>query len=251
MARRDRRSDLFALCYHAVSPTWPAPLSIEPELLDRQLGMLARRGYVGVPAREALAGEAPERAVILTFDDAYRSVLELAKPILDRHGMRASVFVPTVWAGREEPMTWPGIDQWMGGEHEHELMCMTWDQLRELDAAGWEVGSHTQTHPRLPEVADDVVLANELEVSRVEVEERIGTGCDTIAYPYGAYDERVVEATGRAAYRYGLTLPGRLHPPRNLAWPRVGVYHVDRGWRFRLKVARPFRAFRASRLWPG
>jgi peptidoglycan/xylan/chitin deacetylase (PgdA/CDA1 family) len=239
------------LCYHAVSPTWPAALSITPEALDDHLGRLARRGYRGIPAREALAdGGADGRTVVVTFDDAYRSVLELAKPILDRHGMRGSVFVPTDWAGREEPMTWPGIDQWLGTEHEPELLCMTWDQLRELNAAGWEIGSHTCSHPRLPEVGDDLALANELELSRVEVEERIGAGCDTIAYPYGAYDERVVEATGRAAYRYGLTLPRRLHAPRALAWPRTGVYHVDEGWRFRLKASRPFRALRSSPLWP-
>jgi peptidoglycan/xylan/chitin deacetylase (PgdA/CDA1 family) len=242
---------VFALCYHAVSRDWPAALSIEPDVLDRQLGMLARRGYAGVPAREGLAGEAGDRAAILTFDDAYRSVLELAKPILDSHGMRASVYVPTDWAGRTEPMTWPGVDQWLGGPHEHELTCMSWDELGGLEEAGWEVGSHTRSHPRLAEVEHDAELADELEGSRRVCEERLGRPCESIAYPYGSYDERVVEAAGRAGYRYGLTLPRGLHPPRELAWPRIGIYHVDSGWRFGLKVAAPMRALRASRLWPG
>jgi peptidoglycan/xylan/chitin deacetylase (PgdA/CDA1 family) len=242
---------VFALCYHAVSEDWPAALSIEPDVLDRQLGMLARRGYAGLPAREALSGPAGDRTVVLTFDDAYRSVLELAKPILDRHGMRASVYVPTDWAGRQEPMTWPGVDQWLGGRHEHELSCMSWDELAGLEEAGWEVGSHTRSHPRLADLADDAELADELEGSRLVCEERLGRPCESIAYPYGSYDERVVEAAGRAGYRYGLTLPKALHPPRELAWPRVGIYHVDTGWRWRLKVAAPMRALRASSLWPG
>lgn len=244
-------SDLLVLCYHAVSPTWPAPLSITPEALDDHLGRLARRGWRGIPAREALAdGGAGGRTVVVTFDDAYRSVLELAKPILDRHGMRGSVYVPTDWAGRDEPMTWPGIDHWLGGDHERELLCMTWDQLAELEEAGWEVGSHTRSHPRLPEVADDAALADELEGSRLVCEERLGRRCETIAYPYGAHDERVVAAAERAGYRFGLTLPRRLHAGRGLAWPRTGVYHVDEGWRFALKASRPFRALRASPLWP-
>lgn len=203
-----------------------------------------------MPAREALA-ERDGPTVAITFDDAYRSVLELAKPILDSHGMRASVYVPTDWAGREEPMTWPGIDQWLGGPHEHELTCMTWEQLGGLEAAGWEVGSHTRSHPRLSQVADDAELADELEGSRRVCEERLGRPCEAIAYPYGDHDERVVEAAGRAGYRYGLTLPARLHAERELAWPRVGIYHVDRGARFRLKVSPPLRKLRASRLWPG
>lgn len=216
-------------------------------MLDEQLGMLARRGYAGLPAREALSGDAPGRAVILTFDDAYRSVLEMAKPILDRHGMRASVYVPTDWAGRTDPMTWPGVDQWLGGEHEHELLCMTWDELGQLEEAGWEVGSHTRSHPKLPQVTDDAALADELEGSRAECEEKLGRPCESIAYPYGAYDERVVEAAGAAGYRYGLTLPKALHPPRDLAWPRVGIYHVDRGWRWRAKSSRAVRVLRSSR----
>jgi peptidoglycan/xylan/chitin deacetylase (PgdA/CDA1 family) len=204
-----------------------------------------------VPAREALAGDVGRSTAILTFDDAYRSVLELAKPILDSHGMRASVYVPTDWAGRAEPMTWPGIDQWLGGPHEHELTCMSWDELAELEDAGWEVGSHTRSHPRLPELEDDGALAEELEGSRQACEDGLGRPCESIAYPYGAHDERVVAAAGRAGYRYGLTLPGRLHAPRDLAWPRIGIYHVDRGRRFRLKVSPAMRAFRATRLWPG
>ena len=243
-------SDLLVLCYHAVSPDWPAALSTTPEAFEEHVALLARRGYRGVPAREALAA-GDGRTVAITFDDAYRSVLELARPILDRHGMRASVYAPTDWVGREEPMTWPGIDQWLGGPHEGELTCMTWGQLGELEEAGWEVGSHTRSHPRLSQVAGDAELADELEGSRTACQEGLGRPCDSIAYPYGDHDERVVEAAGRAGYRYGLTLPGRLHAERELAWPRVGIYHVDRGMRFRLKVARPMRALRATRLWPG
>jgi peptidoglycan/xylan/chitin deacetylase (PgdA/CDA1 family) len=242
-------ADTFALCYHAVSEDWPADLSLTPDALDRHLGQLARRGYAGLPAREALGAAPPGRAVAITFDDAYRSVLELAKPILDRYGMRASVYVPTDWAGRDEPMIWPGIEQWHGGPHEHELLCMSWDELRALADAGWEVGSHTRSHPRLNEVADDAALDDELAGSRAACEEAMGRPCESIAYPYGAHDERVLEAAGRAGYRLGLTLPVAFPEPRPLAWPRLGVYHPDDGWRWRLKVARPMRWLRTTRPW--
>jgi peptidoglycan/xylan/chitin deacetylase (PgdA/CDA1 family) len=163
--------------------------------------------------------------------------------------MRASVYVATDWPERGEPMAWPGIDQWLGGPHEAELACMGWDELRALDQAGWEVGSHTRSHPRLDEVADDAALREELEGSKRMCEERMAVPCESIAYPYGAYDERVVEAAGRAGYRFGLTLPKDLHPPRALAWPRVGVYHVDDGLRWKLKVLPLARRIRGSRAY--
>jgi peptidoglycan/xylan/chitin deacetylase (PgdA/CDA1 family) len=243
-------SDVLVLCYHAVSPTWPAALSIEPEALERQLAGLARRGYSGVPVTEALTGPPTERTVAISFDDAYRSVLELARPILDRLGMRASVYVPTDWPDREGPMSWPGIDQWLAGPHESEMRCMSWDQLRGLADDGWEVGSHTCSHPRLPDL-DDQALDAELGQSRAACEERMGRPCRSIAYPYGAVDERVVEAAGRAGYGFGVTLPRGLHAPRPLYWPRVGIYHADgqADWRWRLKVSPALRRLRASPAW--
>ena len=243
-------SDVLVLCYHAVSPDWPAALSIAPEALERQLRGLARRGYSGVPVTEALTAPPAERTVGISFDDAYRSVLELARPILDRLGMRASVYVPTDWPGRDAPMTWPGIEQWLGGPHEREMRCMSWDQLRGLADHGWEVGSHTCSHPRLPEL-DDAALGRELGQSRTACEQRMDRACQSIAYPYGAVDERVVAAAARAGYRFGVTLPRGLHAPRPLYWPRVGIYHADgqADWRWRLKVSPALRRLRASPAW--
>jgi peptidoglycan/xylan/chitin deacetylase (PgdA/CDA1 family) len=244
-------SDVLVLCYHAVSPSWPAALSITPDAFERQLALLARRGYRGATLREAIAEPPAERTVAVTFDDAYRSVLELARPILDRLGMPASVYVPTAWPEREAPMSWAGIDQWLGGPHEGELRCMSWDELRGLADHGWEVGSHTRSHPRLTEVGDDGTLTDELAGSRADCEAALGRPCDTLAYPYGAVDERVEAAAGRAGYAYAVSLPHGLHERRPLCWPRVGIYHADgeSEWRWRLKLSPGVRRLRASRAW--
>ena len=243
-------SDVLVLCYHAVSPKWPAPMSITPDAFEWQVRFLARRGYRAATVAEALSGPPAGRTVAITFDDAYRSVLELARPILDRLGMPASVYVPTAWPGRDAPMSWPGIDHWVGGPHEHELRCMGWDELRGLADHGWEVGSHTRSHPRLPEL-DDPALDGELAGSRADCESGLGRECQSLAYPYGAVDRRVVAAAERAGYRHAVTLPRGLHRPEPLHWPRVGIYHVDgeARWRWRMKVSPLARRIRASGAW--
>ena len=241
-------SDTIVLCYHAVSERWPAPLSVTPQAFERQLELLVRRGYEGATFRDAALGARPRKTVAVTFDDAYLSVLEVARPILDRRGLPATVFVPTDWPARGEPMRWPGIDQWMGGAFEPELRPLTWEQLAALDAHGWEVGSHTRSHPRLTTLGD-AALDEELRESRAECERRLGRPCTTLAYPYGDYDSRVADAAGRAGYAAACTLPSQFHAVRPLEWPRVGVYHDDSERRYRLKVSRAVRAVRASRAW--
>jgi len=241
-------SDTIVLCYHAVSERWPAALSVTPEAFERQLELLVRRGYEGATFRDAAMNRRPRKTVVVTFDDAYLSVLERARPILDRLGLPGTVFVPTDWPGRGEPMHWPGIDQWMGTEFEPELRSLTWEQLAGLAADGWEIGSHTRSHPHLTTL-DDRTLDEELRGSRAECERRLEQSCTTLAYPYGDYDARVAAAAGRAGYDAACTLPARIHPARPLEWPRVGVYHEDSERRYRLKVSPAVRAVRASRVW--
>lgn len=241
-------SDVLTLCYHAVAERWPAALSVTPEALDSQIRLLVDRGYVGATFSDAVERPPSERTLVVTFDDAYRSVIERAYPILAQHGLPATVFAVTSFVGTDGPMTWPGIDGWLGGEYEPELAAMSWDELGRLVAAGWEVGSHTISHPRLPTLAD-AELAEELSRSRAVCTERIGTECRSLAFPYGDYDDRVVVATGEAGYSAAATLSARLHPSEALRWPRVGVYHADDMHRFRAKVSPSLRRLRATRVW--
>jgi peptidoglycan/xylan/chitin deacetylase (PgdA/CDA1 family) len=243
--------DVLVLCYHAISERFPAALSVTPDAFERQLAILKRAGYRGATFADAVRATSG-RVVAITFDDAYLSELTLAKPLLDAVGYPATVYAPTAYLDTpERPLKWDGIEQWHGGEHERELLPMSWDQLGELAEAGWEIGSHTRTHPHLDRVEDETELRDELVESKATVERRLGRDCTTLAYPYGEYDERVIAAAGAAGYAAAGTLPARLHPARPLAWPRVGIYRGDDERRFRLKVSRVMRKLRGSRLWPG
>ena len=142
--------DVLVLCYHAVSDRWPCELAVSPELLDEQVAGLKRRGYRATTFTRAITDPPWRRTMAITFDDAYRSTLEQGLPVLARHERPATVYAPTDFVGRDAPMSWPGIEQWADGPHRDELLCLGWDGLAELADAGWEVGSHTRSHPRLP-----------------------------------------------------------------------------------------------------
>lgn len=226
------------LCYHAISPDWPAVLSVTPECFAAQLEWLARRAYRGVTFSEAAEAGPDARVVAVTFDDAFSSVLELGAPILDRLGWPATVFVPTAFPDSGGPLRWDGVDHWIGGPHDHEMRCMTWSDLRGLADRGWEIGSHTCTHPHLTQLGPDE-LREELQASRTACEAGMGRPCRTLAYPYGDHDSRVIEATREAGYDYAASIDALLPETEPLALPRAGIYHGDTAWRWRLKLS-PF-----------
>lgn len=242
-------SELLVLGYHAVDADWPATLSVRPDALEHQLTRLFERGYRGATFTEALRGARSRRTVVVTFDDGFRSVLEQAKPILDRFELPGTLYVPTNWPGSPEPMSWKGIDQWLGTPHEPQLQSLDWEQLRGLAADGWEIGSHTCSHPRLPLVADDAALDDELVRSKAVLERELDRPCTSLAYPYGAVDARVEASVRRAGYAAACTLPrtrNLLARGNPLQWPRVAVHRVDTERRFAVKVSVPLRRARAA-----
>lgn len=246
-----RGSDLLVLCYHAVSPTWDADLSVTPHALEWQLGLLKRRGYRGMTFAEATRPDAvDERTLVVTFDDAFESVHRLAYPILAKLGLPATVFVPTRQAFGQAPMSWPGVDHWQDSSHAQELQGMSREQLRELAAGGWEIGAHTRTHACLTDVSNDE-LADELAGSKADCERELGVSCVTVAYPFGAADSRVIAAARSAGFEAAAGLSRDLVHRSRFYWPRVGVYHRDTPRHFRLKVSPLVRRLRSSRLAAG
>jgi peptidoglycan/xylan/chitin deacetylase (PgdA/CDA1 family) len=228
-------SDTLVLCYHAVSDSWPAPLAVSVDQLRTQLERLVARGYRGATFSDAVAGTGAERTLAVTFDDAYRSTLK-ALPVLAELDLPGTVFVPTAHVGSPDPMVWDGIDQWVGGPHEPELHCMNAAELRQLADAGWEIGAHTDSHPRLTTLAD-TELERELTVSRARVGELMGAPCRSLAYPYGDFDGRVVAAARGAGYEAACTLDVGSHGGDRLIWPRVGIYRDEPDWRVAVKCS--------------
>jgi peptidoglycan/xylan/chitin deacetylase (PgdA/CDA1 family) len=217
---------VLVLCYHGVSDTWPAPTAVTPELLEKQLSLLKRLGYRGATFTQALTAPPARRTLVVTFDDAPRSVAKLAAPILRALDLPGTVFVPTSFPGNGKPMAWPGQDEWAVSDHVEELTCMSWEELGELMGEGWEVGSHTRSHPHLTHL-DDASLEEELRGSLEDCQRALGQPCRTLAYPYSDYDGRVVTAARDAGYLFAATVPREPVAPLPLQWPRVGVYRSD------------------------
>jgi peptidoglycan/xylan/chitin deacetylase (PgdA/CDA1 family) len=240
---------MLVLAYHAVSASWPSALAVAPAMLERQLQLLRRRGYHGLTfaecERRRMAGTLPKRCVVITFDDGYHSTL-MAKPILEAAGFPATVFVVTQFVESGAPLSWPGIDDWLDSDQAGELRPLSWEELRELSASGWEIGSHTLTHVRLPTL-EDTLLAAELEDSREAIRRRVGA-CETIAYPYGLADRRVAGAALSAGYLSGCTLPRSHAVDEPHLRPRVSIYSKDRSLRFRAKISPASLALRRAKL---
>ncbi len=225
------------LCYHAISPTWSAGLSVTPEAFESQIAFLLERGWTAATFAEVVRVP-PAKTIAITFDDAFASVKTYALPILRRLGAPATVFAPTDYVSRQAPLAWLGLHHWDHGPDATELTPMSWDDLGELAELGWEIGSHTRSHPLLTRILDDDRLAAELAESRRECADRIGRPVTTIAYPYGDVDDRVQALTRQAGYEAAAALGWPIGSADPFRFPRIGVYNKDSSRRFRFKVGR-------------
>ncbi len=252
-------NDLLILCYHAVSARWPTEFAVDPRHLEAQIQSLLRRGYRPDTLSVAIDERPRGKTLVVTFDDAYRSVLSEGYPVLARLGVPATVYVPTVFATSQEPMAWAEMGKWIGGPFERELDPMSWDELRGLAQAGWEIGSHSRSHQDLTSLAD-AELEAELRGSREDCENELQRPCPTLAYPFSSYDRRVMDLAKASGYDTAVildnhvaipraSLPGSRADSRNAhELLRSGIYRRDGRFRFGAKASRAARQIRSSRV---
>ncbi|MGI9385972.1 MAG: polysaccharide deacetylase family protein [Methyloligellaceae bacterium] len=120
----------------------------------------------------------------LSFDDGFRNIYTNALPILERLEIPAITFVPSAMIGADPEATEKFCVQVL--EHNQAIEMMTWDEVTNLVARGYEIGSHTRRHSRLSEASsDNELLEDEIIGSKREIEDRLGQPCDYIAWPFG------------------------------------------------------------------
>jgi peptidoglycan/xylan/chitin deacetylase (PgdA/CDA1 family) len=219
------------LMYHSIShPAGPDPhlLRVHPDRLDRHLRLLRRLGLRGVGLTELLRaqerGEAG-RLVALTFDDGYTDFRQHAMPVLERHGMSATLYVV---AGRMG-----ATNEWDTGPR---WDVMDADQVRAVAAAGHEVGSHTMTHARLSG-ADPGTLTEEVATSRQVLQDVLQREVAGFCYPYGAFDTAAADAVQAAGYDNGCVI-GDYQPGDRFTVPRCYVGPRDTGAHLVARMAR-------------
>ncbi len=199
------------LCLHYVEPAASGRrLAVTPAQLRAAVERLAAEGRRPAALADYLTAPPASGRYTLAFDDAQRSVLTRAAPLLRSLGVPATLFVPTASVGTSDEF-------------------LSWDELRALRDLGWTLGSHTVTHPRMSwrlydedAAAYAARLDEECARSREVMERELGVEVTLFAYPYGEAPPAAREAVRRAGYRAAFTVSDALRWDGDaLAIPRL------------------------------
>jgi peptidoglycan/xylan/chitin deacetylase (PgdA/CDA1 family) len=208
-----------------------------------------RRGYLGLTFAESErrrgAGTLPAKFVVVTLDDGLAYVVG-AKPILDGVGFPATIFLVKNFmeTGKRPYRGW--LDSVPDSPHASEMRPLDWSAVEMLVEGGWEIGSHTASHPLLTSLTDAELVA-ELESSRAWIADRLGR-FETLAYPYGRADERVASADEKAGYLAACTLTGAHPVDEPYRRPRLELYEAEVDVRLAVKTSPLSLSLRRSRI---
>lgn len=177
------------LMYHEVSPTGSGELYLTPEDFQSELDWLTENGWHGITLGQLYAHwyedePLPEKPVVLTFDDGYRTMYTEVMPRLKQAGFAGTFFV--IPAAR-----W---SDWSMDEGMFAAMVNN----------GMELGSHTYNHLELDTLSQSDI-AGELQSSMALIEQLTGQPVVSVCYPAGAYNDTVLEQAQAAGYRIGVT----------------------------------------------
>lgn len=236
------RSDhALILCYHAIADLAGDPIlaeyGIPPQVFEQQLDRLRARRFTFISPGELAVmleegGKVPANSVLLTFDDCYSELIEIARSILAPRGIPALAFAVSGMAS--------DTNEWDNAAGSRSLALLDGVGLRELASLGVEVGCHSRTHRPLPEVAN-------AELS----DETLGAADDLVdggvqrprffAYPHGLSDPHSRAAVRSAGFIAAFGLRRGLASNRSDRFnlPRLEIFARDVGWRFGFKTACP------------
>ena len=186
------------LVYHNIGREARGRLVLGVDAFTEQMRYLKSNGYRVVSVAEfvewlQLRRQLPRKAVVLTFDDGYRSFKDYAYPVLKELRFTATLFVYTdyVGAGRN---------------------ALTWDDLKALAAEGFDVQAHSKSHAdlRRGESETDAQYARRMQVELVEpprvLARNIGRPISVLAYPYGRVDDAVLAKLKDGGYQAAFTV---------------------------------------------
>jgi peptidoglycan/xylan/chitin deacetylase (PgdA/CDA1 family) len=187
------------LVYHQFSEDCSSPMCLSRRAFEDQMRYLKENDFRVISPDELLdfltyKRGLPQKSILITMDDGYRSVYKIAYPILKKYGFTATLFIYTNFVGVSK-------------------MAITWDQLKEMKVDGFTIGSHSISHSDLTlqmdgETDTDVIarIKQELFGSKNIIDKKLGQNTNILAYPYGKYNQRCVQIARKAGYKLAMSV---------------------------------------------
>ena len=181
------------LVYHSFGPALAKKensdqlhFRVTAEKFEAQMKYLSDNGYHPVSLSNYVNSlinktKLPDKAIVLSFDDGWKTQYTYAVPILEKYNFPATFFIITNYPDKNYPA------------------YMTWSNLKDLVAHNFDIESHTKTHAMLTK-ASPQKLADELSGSKKTLENKLGIKVTVLAYPSYMQNEIVRKATASAGY---------------------------------------------------
>ncbi len=209
---------------------------------SKQMAYLADKCSVVKPSDIKKKSDTDRILTAITFDDAFVSVLENAVPVLKKYKLPAAFFVPTGNLGKT-PL-WTLSDDCSDSNE----TVMNEQQIMELDKNGFDIFSHTVSHPVLTEIEFDMLM-NELKDSKQALENILNHPVHAVSYPHGTYNSNVCKVAKKAGYKQAFTItPSVVDESTNdMRIGRFAVSPKDGLFKFKLKVSGAYQIVRYLR----
>jgi len=193
------------LSYHRVSAAGKVEsMTIPQKTFEAQMNYLKENGYAVITIDQFFEFlnfnfQAPPKSVVLTFDDGWKSIYEVAYPILKKYNFPATLFVYTDLIGTKR--------------------AMSWAQVKELSENGFAIHSHSKTHRNLARLKKGESfgayyrsIEQELHDSKKVIVEKVGAECNYFAYAYGAYNPLMIAMLKKYGYHGAFTVKRGANP---------------------------------------
>lgn len=188
------------LYYHSVQVMPGSTAVVSPTKFTEQMQYLADNGYHPLTMAEFSAimegqAAAPDKPVLLTFDDGYVDNHSTVMPLLSKLGFPATLFMS------------PGVMD--------DKRFINWEQAADLRDSGWDIHPHGMTHPYLTKLTAEE-QAYEITEARKQIEEKLGVTADVFCYPYGQYNNTTLKILKDNGFRYAFTIDqGKTNPKQH------------------------------------
>ena len=223
--------DIPIITYHKISAIKEFGITtITPHTFRKQLELLSEKGYESITFKQYTANhKLPDKPIIISFDDTYKSVYENAFPIMKNLNFRGVLFIISDYIGKK--------NLWEAYPIQRNFYHANVQEINDMLDTGFEIGSHSKTHQFLPYLDNESII-NELNDSKHFLEKTFRTDIISCCYPYGGYSGKVINLTQSAGYSYGM---GNLRfssktSGNTLCLPRRSIYSTDSLFTFYNKI---------------